>query len=316
MTDVLNPLQAADEAGANQKTGSRTLKTLVIAGLAILILGFVRPTSPKTGMFDEQFWAHKMGWHERFDVVLAGDSRVYRGVSPEEMTRQLPGYRIGNYGFSSAGYGKEYLARLPGLLAPESSHKTLVLGITPNDLDERSANEDNGFLSLLKRNPLDLTAERVLGPVLGFFRPYSLSDVARAITCKRKGYYQDYRPSGWVASFKLPEDQTDTLRAYRERWQSHKLSPAIQSGLLAKVNHWHRQGIRVYGFYPPTSQALHDLEITMSGFDEQEFKARFERAGGIWIDVELRKYHSYDGSHLRNDSAISFSRDLAGALNL
>ena len=38
-------------------------------------------------------------------------------------------------------------------------------------------------------------------------------------------------------------------------------------------------------------------------------------AGGIWIDIENRfEYASYDGSHLRGDSAEDFSIDLAEAV--
>jgi hypothetical protein len=48
-----------------------------------------------------------------------------------------------------------------------------------------------------------------------------------------------------------------------------------------------------------------------SGFDEKTFVVRFEAAGGIWLNLDQTAYHTYDGSHLREDAAVELSGDVA-----
>jgi hypothetical protein len=52
------------------------------------------------------------------------------------------------------------------------------------------------------------------------------------------------------------------------------------------------------------------LEAERSDFDEPAFAEAFERAGGAWLRFS-GSYHSYDGSHLREDAARALSRDVA-----
>ena len=67
----------------------------------------------------------------------------------------------------------------------------------------------------------------------------------------------------------------------------------------------------MYGFRPPTVEEVVALENELSGFQEEEFKAAFETAGGNWLDVDRFGYPSHDGCHLRRDGAVVFTRDLS-----
>ncbi len=293
---------------------SRSHLTLLIALLLIGLLAWVRPSSPETGLSPASFWTRKMLWEKEFDVVLAGDSRTYRGLSPGEMRRVFGGYRIANFGFSACGFGKHYLERLPRLFDPDSPQKILVMGITPNSLTEKSAERDNSFLARLHDNRLEQYANLWFGDILKPFEPYNYRELRNALKNRRQGYFQHYHEDGWVASYKLPEDPNDALDEYRKNWSEQKVSRRVEDELLAFVRKLTASGIRVYGFQPPTTRAMHQLESAMSGFDQPAFRRRFEAAGGTWLDFPLERYPSYDGSHLRRDGAVLLSRDLANAI--
>jgi len=83
-------------------------------------------------------------------------------------------------------------------------------------------------------------------------------------------------------------------------------------GMIARnVRRCRAEGVRVYGFRPPTFQGMIDLENAAGGYDEAKIRQIFIQAGGLWLDVDQRKYPTYDGSHLRYDGARAFSCDLA-----
>jgi hypothetical protein len=86
-----------------------------------------------------------------------------------------------------------------------------------------------------------------------------------------------------------------------------KVKPDLIKALTAQTRLWTSKGIRVFGFRPPTTIAMLQLENEMSAFDEKALIAAFTAAGGTWIPVDFSKYHSYDGSHLDEASAEKLS---------
>ena len=67
----------------------------------------------------------------------------------------------------------------------------------------------------------------------------------------------------------------------------------------------------MFGFRVPSTEKMVALENEISGFDEAAFIEGFKAAGGIWFDIPLEPYHTYDGAHLVKPSAIRLSLDLA-----
>jgi hypothetical protein len=66
----------------------------------------------------------------------------------------------------------------------------------------------------------------------------------------------------------------------------------------------------VFGYIPPSSVNMEELERQYSDFDDFEFVNGFIEAGGKWISFE-EIYSSFDGSHLDSKSAIKLSYDIA-----
>ena len=111
-------------------------RDLITLFAALLVLGGIAarrsPNEPgESGLPADVFWCTKAAWRSCADVVVAGDSTVYRGVSPAAMASILPGMRIFNYGFAAIGYGREYLEAIEDMLAPDGGAKIIVLGLNP-----------------------------------------------------------------------------------------------------------------------------------------------------------------------------------------
>jgi len=292
-------------------------RTLVAFCLAVIIgvaFGLWRHDDI-SGMSPGTFWVMKTNWRQCADVVLAGDSRAYRGMSPEAMTKYLPNMRILNYGFSGAGFSDAYLSGLRELLDSDTSRKIIVLGFTPHSLTEGAA-RTNGFLEHIKKSHLEKKFLRFCDPVLHFLRPVGSKEALGMLTLGRFStcYFQEYCHDGWVAAYKLPENATEALKAYSMIFDQGKSGPVsrdIINELIKTVARWRGKGIEVYGFRFPTSSAMMELEDKFARFDEVGFVGKFENAGGTWLALDRTGYHTYDGSHLHREAAENFSGDLA-----
>lgn len=280
---------------------------LLFAVLTLSIGGYRQAMSKVSGVGMNQSIGDKLAWKNQFDVVVAGDSRTYRGISPEYMQQRLPNYKIANFGFSNAGFGDAFLNRVESLLRSDSRHKIIVLGITPNSLTQEAAVINNQFLDLTRQDPRNLWILKTFGSVFDFFEPIKSYEIKPLLTASKNGYYQNYHPDGWVASYKIPEITTEALPMYQALWSKTKVSPAVIDNLLTRVSQWHAQGIQVFAFAPPTSSAMWHLETSQSGFHEPDFQNRFTQAGGTWLSVPPTAFHTYDGGHLRQDAAAKLS---------
>ncbi len=289
-----------------------TVQTLLISLVLIGLCGVARPAGGNTGIPEGTFWAQKMCWVHCADVVILGDSRAFRGLSPAAMGQVLPGLRIVNYAFSANGYAPEYLAAAEQVLDPASPTRVILLCVTPRTLTP-SAQESNGFHDLARRQPVEMWLTAHSGRLPGWLAPYEFADVLAALRGGRRKvtYRNEYRLDGFVASTREPEDQTLQLADYKAIFRSGPASPAAAAALLRQVRAWRQAGIRVYGLRPPVGPEMYELEQRLSRFDARHFPRRFTEAGGVWLELDPLKYHAYDGSHLRADSADQLSREVA-----
>lgn len=287
--------------------------TLLLALVMVLSVGGYRQQASKiTGLTPHRYWANKYFWNHELDIVLAGDSRAQKALSPQVMASVLGPVRIGNFGFSSAGYGERYLTRLESLLASDSKQKAIVLGVTPSSLTQSAAEGDNQFLNFVRQDQRDVWILKHFGDFLYFFEPIKSYEIGPLLKAGKGGYFQHYYADGWVAARKEPEDPSEAMGPYRAMWQRNKVSPKVVQGLLDKVKQWRRQGILVYAFFPPVSTEMAELEAKSSGFDQAGFYKAFQAAGGTWLELPpTEEYHAYDGSHLREDAARKLSKTLA-----
>ncbi len=295
------------------------LRAVVPAALLVLAVTAARPRDLR-GMPVPAFWAHKLLSGPTHDIVLLGDSRTYRGLSPEVMAAEIessaPGLRIFNFGFSSVGLTQDYAAAGAARLDPASPRATLVLGVTPLSLTPRAA-VDNGFIDRSARSRRALWLDRWLGivpHVLAPLPPRAWPTLLPQGRRDRVRYVQDFHADGWVASDKIPARADEAVERYRSALGGERVSPAIVADLVAQVAAWQERGITVFALRPPTSAAMRAAEAEITGFDEQALRAGIEAAGGHWIAIDPEAYASYDGSHIGSAAARALSADVARAI--
>ena len=85
----------------------RILYTFLLSAIFIAVTGYFLPEPPSSRMKAERFWAYKTHTLKKFDIICIGDSRIYRGLSPDAMKKVLPDYNILNLGYSRAVYKKQ-----------------------------------------------------------------------------------------------------------------------------------------------------------------------------------------------------------------
>lgn len=79
--------------------------TLLFTVLIVLL----KPDNNQSVYEKDWFWINKTYPYKKFDIVIYGDSRVYRGISPEKFSEVFPSADIINLGYSSGGINKQAL---------------------------------------------------------------------------------------------------------------------------------------------------------------------------------------------------------------
>lgn len=285
--------------------------TLIIASVLVGALSLVMPKD-KEKYIGDRFWAQKTFAPEDYDMVIMGDSRVYRGVSPETMETQLPGLKILNFAYSNGGLNPEMFEMAEKKISKKSQVKLIVLGVSPNCLTGYT--QTNEQFRQEKNRPREELFERLyLNGMLYYFSATTPEAIRDQLKKKPTGsyYLNEYRANGYVASEKFPTDTLEAIPSYISDFTNYKVDEHYVGDLIKQVKTWNNQGIKVVGFRTPVSAPLRALEDTMGLFNEAVLSARFTEAGGHWIDFNPNLYKTYDGSHLNRISAVKLSEDLA-----
>lgn len=287
----------------------KVILTLLFSIIIIVIIALV--TNNK--MDDENYKAlfiRKVYTKQKYDVIIAGDSRIYRGVSARIVGNKL-NLKTLNLGFSSGGHSTLLFNLIDKHLNMKSPDKTIILGITPASLTNRAGN--NGHIKrILNRKKEEVIEYEYLFPVKLFFAPTTPYKIRKKL---RKRKSNDYRQEfniedGWVASWYDTPIPYRALESYKDKFTKMKVENNIIKNLYKQTKKWKSQGIKVYGFYIPSSKNMNELEKNVAAFDIKKFLKGFINAGGYWINIESN-YFSYDGSHLEKESAIRLSEELA-----
>lgn len=287
----------------------------LVAALLAAIIYSVRDEMDTEEIKKNRYWVIKTRSTERYPVVFGGDSRVFRGISPEDFSAGFGGIQSYNYAYWANGYGRDYLKGLENKIDTSSEVKLIILGLTPHSLTEKTAQSPHYHweLSRAKENVMQTI---YFSTIQEIFAPYKVNELLKRITGKSKpsNYRITYHPNGWVESYWIVPDTSYSARFYKDLFEGDPVSDEVISGLLEFVRKWTAMGIHVAAFRPPTSHTLRYYEQERGGFSEEEFVKRFKEAGGIWIDVDPDRYQTFDGSHLDHNSARRLSADLGREL--
>lgn len=301
----------------------KTERTFLVFILCFVMVGLwvlLRPPGSLDPLIQSKddynwFWTYKVHHKTKYDVILLGDSRLYRGVSPGAMEKYLPNYSILNFGFSSGGLNGRIFKEASLRFNKNSRKKIVVLAVTPFSLTEESATNEH-FITELDRPPSEVYQRIHLRPILKFFKSITPKQFKKSVIRKQKKpavcYYQKFYPDGWVASDKVPADPNTALKSYRKTFEKGQVVKDIQNDLFQQTKKWVNSGVMVVAFRPPVAEKMLSLENELSGFEQAKFVSQFEHSGGKWIDIPIGEdYVSYDGSHLDSASAVHLSEILS-----
>ncbi|MFA9391273.1 MAG: hypothetical protein ACERKD_15800 [Prolixibacteraceae bacterium] len=290
--------------------------TVLMAAILITALSFVMPKN-KEKYLGDMFWSRKTFAAPKFNVVVMGDSRVYRGVSPEIMDQHLNGLKVLNFGYSNGGLNSTMFKAALSKFNAKSKTKVLVLGVSANAITDYTKNNDQ-YLQELTR-PREEVLERIyLNPLLYWFSATTPEKLKESFQPIDHSYYylSNYHMNGYVESDKFPADTTEAIASYEDDFNKYQVNENTLATLFEQVHSLVQQGITVIAYRPPVSQPMRELEDSMGNYNEALLQQRLENAGAHWISVNPNQYKTYDGSHMDQPSAERFSRDLADSISL
>jgi hypothetical protein len=290
-----------------------------LIGLPVLfVLGYfaLLKLNTSNSMLKESFWAHKVTADSIYDIVAVGDSRVYRGIDPEEIEAQyfkLNGSKIEafNFGFSSAGLDPYILEKSSSLLNKRGK-RILIIGISPNSFIESS--QENGHLRKVEsQNAKDLWIKKNIYPELYAFKRYAISDFVKYK--HNEFYFEKFNlNSGFVGSGKLPYDSTAAINQYSRQLKANKIDTFAVRVFLETLQKLKTEGIRIVAVRIPTTERMRTLEDKLTAdFCENLFN-KIEAEGIECIKVHDSNIHSYDASHLDEKSAKLLSLKIANLI--
>ena len=299
-------------------TKERIVILLPFLLLSIIVFRYIAPKSDAYRVIENNsFWKWKTFDDNTYDIILSGDSRIYRGVSPSAMNEVLKEKSIINFAYGSAGYSEVMFREINRRIDDNAKGRMIVLGVTPLTLTpEGGYNYHLNFELKTKRE--ELLELKYFKPVLSFFVPYTLAQLERKTKGKEfyTSFHQEYIHGGWVATHEDKPWPESALKPYSTRFTNNQVSDKLLKGLLNQVNEWTKKGITVIALRPPTTKEMVALEDSLSGYNEQLIRKELELNGANWLDFNKNHYFSYDGSHLQKESAIRFSKDLAKKLRI
>ncbi len=284
----------------------------IVATLVTFILFLTRDAMDTEEIKKNRYWVIKTRDTETYPIVFGGDSRVFRGLSPEHFSAEFDGLEAMNYAYWANGYGKGYLEGLDGKIDSSSEIQMIVLGITPHSLTPKTAKSAHYHWEL-SRSKEHVLQTIYLSKVQEIFAPYGAIEMWEKITGKSEpnNYRITYHSNGWIESYWMVPDTSHSARFYKDLFTDDMVSQEVISGLLNYVERWTSRGIHVVGYRPPTSHTIRMYEHERGGFVEADFVEQFRNAGGIWIPVSPDDYQTFDGSHLEHQSAMRLASDLA-----
>lgn len=297
--------------------------TLLLAVVALASFAVVR-CDPRYAIEPETHFARKALSVGTSDMVVAGDSRIYRGIAVERLARRF-GARVLNFGFSGETLCGGYLEAVGAVLDPDAATPSILLGVSPLSF------RDSTRYRTGHQRALDTIAEEgeVLLQAMADERwRDALAPIEPELVLDRLGlrdrrhdraladdYVQVFHPDGWVASDRNVEDPEGGWHAKLPGLAVDRPHDSVCfDDLLARLDTWGAEGIRLAVFRVPTSPETARLEEALWPVDWSRLIQTVVRAGGIWIESPEMDLRLYDGSHLDAASAVAFTDHLVAEL--
>tara|TARA_B110001450_G_scaffold256790_1_gene288732 strand:- start:1228 stop:2109 length:882 start_codon:yes stop_codon:yes gene_type:complete len=277
--------------------------------ILVCLVGFLRPKPMNSKASGAFFWNNKVNDTNKYNFIISGDSRTYRGVSPDEIENIIENTKAKNLGFSSGGFNEEAFNLINKYLDLDNNNNIVVIGLTPFSLTNSAY--DSGHLRSIKKKNIGFESWKInnLTKGLVFFDPIIPSEIAARYF--GYGYYHKYYDNGWVESEKYPINRDVALKLYTKQFANNKFSEKSFQVLLDNIYDLTNKNVKVFTLRMPVYYRLKALEDSLSGFNENIIKSKIISNGGLWLNIQDSLYSTYDGSHLDGESARLLSVKIA-----
>lgn len=266
--------------------------TLITIGTFLLTTAFMAYRSSKLQSVPDEFFVKKLFKPPIYDIVIVGDSKVYRGIAPEEIKRAT-GLSAFDFSFNAMQVNRQSLDYAEKLLKPNGA-RIMIINADHGGLADSGSDMFRSLLALKQIELLNI---------------FTLGNGQRYIQTKNSHTKTREYDDGFVWT------ATTNGKAYQhgaiERFGYYD-KPSVRDRIFQWVNEAKGRGIRFFALCVPASPELAKWELT-KGYDPAEEKRAFEAAGIEWIDVP-GTFQTWDGTHLLGDEAVRYSRQLGAAL--
>lgn len=288
--------------------------TLLLAIILIGIFGYILPKNPDKYLKD-RFWSFKVHDNKKYNFVILGDSRTYRGISPYEIENILPEFSVFNFAFSNGGLNPEIYKAVDTKLNETREPMIILLGVSALTMNNLSLPNEQ-YIQELTRAKEEIFERIYFGEYLNYFSPVTpiiIKDLIKGKKAK-SNYINIYHDNGWVESDKFPRDTMEAMPFYEKDFTLHTTNYQLVNQLCEQIRMWESKGIKVFAFRPPASMPLVALEDSSGNYNEHLIKQKIELSGGHWIDVYPASYNTYDGSHLSRGESQKLSKYIANEI--
>jgi len=283
--------------------------TLLLTSLVTLVLKLVMQPPLVNTELRTEFWLNKTHAAEKFNIVVGGDSRIYRGFSIEDMENEVDELSGINLGYSSAGFSKKYVDFMVGRLAADRP-RILVFGLSANAFTDES-NKNESLDQYQAVHGFDLYKGLYLSRYLKYFAPYKISDLKNAFYLDTVGVVQEkFYPNGWTSSDLTPSSDSVAFEIYTKIFTKDKVNDSIVTAFLHQVDSLQKTGIQIIAFRTPTNDPMTAIEDSLSGLRFTDLATHFQENNMTWIDFKNSDFRTYDGSHLDSKSARKLGKSV------
>ncbi|MBL1280577.1 MAG: hypothetical protein COA33_009905 [Fluviicola sp.] len=290
-------------------------KFKIYTSFLLIVVGFftlktLLPENNCAKIQEEQFWYGKTYTKDKYDIVICGDSRVYRGVSTKFLLNSFPKNTSAfNLGYSSIGFEEDYLNFAMSLLKKESKNKYLVLGISMHSLTPNALQNEH-LKSFQNKSSFEIYKKTELAALLCYFSSYKPLDL---LLKNRFPNEYAFHSDGWVEYLSNNVDSLEAIESYLSIFNDNEIIESHLDKLSNQLKNISKKGVKIIAFRPPTSIQMLKLEDEKSNYDYNDF---IERTNGFiaWIDLDFNTYETYDGSHLTSASAKKLSMKIGRVL--
>lgn len=284
--------------------GNRTFVTLSTAIGLVAVSHFSLLQKKQHLDEGDLFWIEKRYGKQQYDVLLMGDSRTYKGVSPEILQKYIPNMSFYNFGFSGGRINRQLL-REAGKRLNRNGKRILAFGCTCGD----SVNMKNEhFFSIKELNPVLLALRSILSRKTNLF-----VDQSNVIPHTPFGYME--------TRFSKDGDKTsNTLKFYRDTFQKRPFLPSDFEHFVQNLKWCKKNNIKVVAYRMVSCREMDELEDKLSGVDWNKIKQAVLDEGFVWLErppsplLEQIEEHCFDASHLNAEGAELFSNWLGQEL--